>query len=116
MLENFSAFLLSQTEKFDSIFEELCNYKFKTRPVYSASVIRFALPLRYTSIQPYKILQKDLRLPSINTVILKKIFSGAIDAVKCAQTLINEGKISDDICLLLDGCIFRNARNILVVI
>ena len=39
VLENFPAYLLSQTEKFDSIFEELREYKCKKRPVYSASVI-----------------------------------------------------------------------------
>ena len=41
MLENFPAYLLPQTGKFDSIFEELCEYKFKKRSVYSARVIRF---------------------------------------------------------------------------
>ena len=82
MLENFPAYLLSQTEKFDSTFEELCEYKLKKRPVYSASVIQFALLLRYTSIQSYRILQKDFPLPS--TPLLKKICSGAVDAVKCA--------------------------------
>ena len=45
MLENFPAYLLLQTEKFDSIFDELREYKFKKRLVYSASVIRFALLL-----------------------------------------------------------------------
>ena len=98
MLENFPAYLLSQTEKFDSIFEELCEYKFKKKPVYSASAIRFALLLRYTSIQSYRILQKDFPLPSIP--LLMKICSGAIDAVKCTQFLKNERKISKDVCLL----------------
>ena len=80
------------------VFEELREYKFKERPVYSASVIRFVLLLRYTSIQSYRILQKDFTLPSI--LLLKKICSGAIDAVKCARTFKNEGKISEDVCLL----------------
>ena len=100
MLENFPAYLLSQTEKFDSTFEELCEYKLKKRPVYSASVIQFALLLRYTSIQSYRILQKDFPLPS--TPLLKKICSGAVDAVKCAQTLKNEGKICEDVWLLFN--------------
>ena len=68
--------------------------------MYSASAIRFALLLRYTSIQSYRILQKDFPLLSIR--LLKKICSGAIDAVKCAQTLKNEGKISEDVCLLFN--------------
>ena len=33
---------------------------------------------------------------------MHKISSGAIYAVKCAQTLINEGKISSDVCLIFD--------------
>ena len=97
MLENFSAYLLSQNEKFDSIFEELREFKFKKRPVYSASIIQFVL-LRYTSRRSYRILQKDFLLPSIP--LLKKICSGAIDAVHCDQTLKNEGKIFGNVCLL----------------
>ena len=100
MLENFLAYFLSQTEKFDSIFEKLRKYKFKKRPAYSASVIQFALLLRYTSIQSYRILQKDFPLPSIP--LWKKVGSGAIDAAKCAQTLKNEGKRSEDVCLLFN--------------
>ena len=100
MLEDFPAYLLLQTEKIDSIFEKLLEYKFKKRPVYSASADRFALLLRYTSIHSYRILQKDFPLPSIP--LLKRICSGAIDAVKCAETLKNEGKISEEVCLLLN--------------
>ena len=68
--------------------------------MYSASVDRFALLLRCTSIHSYRILQKDFSLPSIP--LLKRICSGAIEAVKCAETLKNEGKISEEVCLLLD--------------
>ena len=101
MLENFPAYLLPQTGKFDSIFEELCEYKFKKRSVYSARVIRFALLLQYTSIQSYRIFQKDIPLPSMP--LLRKICSGAMDAVKCGQTLKNKWKISEDVCLLFNG-------------
>ena len=45
-------------------------------------------------------MQKDFPLLSIR--LLKKICSGAIDAVKCAQTLKSEGKISEDVCLLFN--------------
>ena len=99
MLENFSAYLLSQNEKFDSIFEELREFKFKKRPVYSASIIQFVL-LRYTSRRSYRILQKDFLLLSIP--LLKKICSGAIDAVNCDQTLKNERKIFGNVCLLFN--------------
>ena len=95
MSEDFPAYLPLQTENFDSIFEELLKYKFKKKPVYSASVDRFALLLRYTSIHSYSILQKDFSLPSIP--LLKRICSGAIEAVECAETLKNEGKISEEV-------------------
>ena len=39
ILENFPAYLLSQTEKFDSIFEEPSKYKFKKKLVYPAIII-----------------------------------------------------------------------------
>ena len=45
-------------------------------------------------------MQKDFPLLSIP--LLKKICSEAIDAVKCARTLKNEGKISENVCLLFD--------------
>ena len=56
--------------------------------------------LRYTSIQSYKILLEDFPLPSLS--LLQKIASGTIDVMKCAEMLRNDGKISDDICLLFD--------------
>ena len=34
--------------------------------------------------------------------ILGKISTGKIDAIKCAQVLKKDGKISEDICLLFD--------------
>ena len=39
-------------------------------------------------------------LPSLS--FLLKISSGTTDAVKCAQTLRNEDKISSDVCLTFD--------------
>ena len=39
-------------------------------------------------------------LPSLS--LLHKISSGTIDAVKCAEILRNEGKISSDVCLMFD--------------
>ena len=39
-------------------------------------------------------------LPSLS--LLRKISGGRIDAVKCPQTLRNEGKISNDVCLMFD--------------
>ena len=99
MMENFPVYFQSQDETFSSVFDELREYKFNKRPVYSAKVIRYALFLRYTFIQSYKILLEDFPLPSLS--LLQKIASGTIDVMKCAEMLRNDGKILDDICLLL---------------
>ena len=41
-------------------------------------------------------------LPLSSLPLLHKISSGMIDAVKCAQALKNEGKISNDVSLTFD--------------
>ena len=47
-------------------------------PVYAPDIIRFALMLRYTSVQLYKLLLDEFRLPSLP--LLQKIVTGSIDA------------------------------------
>ena len=43
---------------------------------------------------------EDFPLPFLS--LLSKISKGKIDAIKYAQVLKNNGKISEDICLLFD--------------
>ena len=45
-------------------------------------------------------LLEDFPLPSLS--FLCKISKGKIDAIKYAQALKKDGKITDDICLLFD--------------
>ena len=47
-------------------------------------------------------LLEDFSLPSLS--LLSKIGKGKIDAIKYAQALKKDGKISEDICLLFDIC------------
>ena len=70
------------------------------KPIYSANVIRYSIFLRYTSLQAYKILQKEFPLPSLS--LLSKLCKGGIDAVKCANMLRSSGHISDDVILMFD--------------
>ena len=99
-LNNFPNYIRSEGEKSSSIFEELNKLRFKKRPVYSSSVIRYALLLRYTSLQSYNMLCEHFPLPSVS--LLRKITKGTIDAVKCATKLKMVGKISEDVVLMLD--------------
>ena len=95
MLENFPVYLRTYADNHSSIFEELLQYRFTKKPIYSANIIRYSLLLRYTSIQSYKVLLQDFPLPSLS--LLQKISSGTIDAVKCVNALCIEGKISEDV-------------------
>ena len=100
ILENFLVYLESYIENISPIFDELQKHMFTKKTVYSAKIVRYALLLRYTSIQSYRMLLGHFPLPSLS--LLHKISSSTIDGAKCAQTLRNEGKISTDVCLMFD--------------
>ena len=100
MLINLSTYIKNQNENSGSILEELRELKFKKAPVYSARVIQYALLLRYTSLQAYKLLQEEFPLPSLS--LLEKITKGGIDPVKAAKVLLSKGLISKDIVLIID--------------
>ena len=99
MLENFPSYLESQTENF-SIFDELRKRQFKKNQVYSSEIIQYALLLRYTSFQSYKLLLDEFSLPSIS--LLNKIKEGKIDALKVSKLLLENSSISKDIVVLFD--------------
>ena len=63
-------------------------------------MIRFALHLRYTSLQSYKLLLEKFPLPSIST--LHKIQKGGVDALKAVKKLREEGHMSSDVILMVD--------------
>ena len=76
------------------------HYKPQVRPPYSAELIRFAILLRYTSYQSYKLLLEKLPLPSLS--LIKKLTRGNIDTLKCAKILLQNGSISRDCVLMID--------------
>ena len=92
ILENFPLYLRIYANNHSSIFEELLQYRFMKKPIYSASIIRYSLLLRYRFIQSYKVLLQDFPLPSLS--LLQTISSGTMDAAKCANVLRIEGNIS----------------------
>ena len=83
-----------------TVFDELKEVRFKMSSVYAPDIIRFALMFRYTSVQWYKLLLDEFRLPSLS--LLRKIVTGDIDAAKSSKLLKDEEKISSDICLIFD--------------
>ena len=72
-----------------SFINELENrrhFKPKGRPPYSAAMMRYALLLRYTSLQAYKLLLGKFPLPSIS--LLNKLQTGGLESIKCAKLLL----------------------------
>ena len=104
MLDNFPSYIQNRispglTTIIDEL-RELQYYKPTGRPKYSAAILRYALYLRYTSRQAYKILQEQFPLPSFS--LLRKLHNGGVDPLKAIKLLLNEGSINSDIALLLD--------------
>ena len=105
MLENFPSHIETMVCQNKTVFDELKEVRFKMSPVYAPDIIRFALMLRYASVQSYKLLLDEFRLPSLS--LLRKIVTGDIDAEKSAKLLKDE-KISSDVCLIFDEIYFQN--------
>ena len=73
----------------------------KERPPYSVEMIRHRLYLRHTSFQTYKQLREKFPLPSIS--LLNKIQQGGVNSIKTLKILRENGKISNDCILMVDG-------------
>jgi hypothetical protein len=104
MLENFPTYMRNVAEEnIYSIMNELRkrqHYKPQGRPPFSAELIRYALLLRYTSAQAYKLLLDKFPLPSFS--LLQNLQKGGVDSVKAAKILNEKGEISKDIVLMAD--------------
>ena len=112
MLENFPSYIRNffEVKKLpdDTLSElELIRYK---KPVdkskYSANMLRYALLLRYTSAQAYKPMLQQFPLTSLR--LLKKLTEGGIEPLKATKDLLEQGKISTDVVLLLDEVYLQN--------
>jgi hypothetical protein len=101
MLKNFINYMKCEYENHSSILEEMRRLQFiKSKPIYSADLLRYALLLRYTSFPSYKLLSTEFKLPSAS--FLRKMTSGTIDTLASAQLLKESGKISNDVILIFD--------------
>ena len=74
MMPNLIVYMKQKTEEDKSLLDELESLKFKKRPHYSSHIVRYALELRYTSLQAYKILLREFKLPSVS--FLRSLASG----------------------------------------
>ena len=106
MLENFPDYIRNFQETKDipsDISNKLQEIRFKKpvdRPKYSVNLLRYALLLRCTLTQAYKLLLEKFPLPSLS--LLKKLNKGGMELTKAVKVLLNQGKIGENVVLLLD--------------
>ena len=96
--------------KIKYIFDELKEVRFKMSPVYAPDIVRFVLMLRYTLVQPYKLLLDEFRLASLS--LLWKIVRGDIDTAKSEKLLKDEEKYQVMYVSYLTRCICKSVQNI----
>ena len=97
MLENFPSYLKGKAENL-CFLDELKKHQFQNKQDYSADVIQYALLLRYTSIQLYKLLPEKFPLPSVS--LLNKIKEGKIDSLKVTKLLMENKFIKRYYCFI----------------
>lgn len=90
MLENFVSYTRNLAEQNDSIQEELAKLKHYSSPIYPKSIIRFAIQLRYTSLQAYQLMSEEFPLPSISH--LRNMTSGEL-SLSLTRILLIESKL-----------------------
>ena len=120
MLDNIPPYLQSFKGKQNQLLIEMGNqqhHKAKAHVPFSAELIRLALLLRYTSAQAYRLLQENFPLPSLS--LLQKLRKGNFDAMKVCTYLRENGKLSNDITVMVDEmylrkCVQYSAANLLV--
>ena len=97
MLKNFVSHNKNRSDSFRTILSQLNSiqhYKPQGRPKFSSSMLRYALLLRCTSQQSYKLLLQQCPLPSLS--LSKNIISCFIDSVEAAKLLLEKEAISED--------------------
>jgi hypothetical protein len=100
MLPNFCTHIREQCEQWGDVLDEIQKIRYMKSPTYSASLIRYALMLRYSSLPAYKLMMKEFKLPSLS--LLQKVVAGKLDTMKVAKTLKDKGNISEDIIVMFD--------------
>ena len=109
-----SWFVNGHKAKLDTVLlDELKLYRELYRPTgrspFSVSIIHFALHLRHTSLQAYKLLLEKFAMPSIS--LLNKIQVGGVDALRALKVLREKGRISTDLILMVEEMYLHKAAH-----
>ena len=73
-------------------------------------MLRYAVLLKYTSVQTYKLLLQQF--PLISLSLLKKLTEGGIESLKAAKVLLEQGKIGLVLFCSLVMFIYKKIHNI----
>ena len=73
-------------------------------------MLRYAVLLKYTSVQAYKLLLQQFPLTSLS--LLKKLTEGGIESLKAAKVLLEQGKIGLVLFCSLVMFIYKKIHNI----
>ena len=107
-LENFPAYIRNTTTgNYNELLNELNQrnfYKPLVGPPY-ASVIRYALHLRYTSLQAYRLFFESFPVPYLR--MLNKIQQGGADMLNVLKALHEKGFFSYDCILMINEMYLR---------
>ena len=110
MTESFASYMNQKGEELSVVLKEFNNiqyYKPQGRPKFSSILIQFALMLRYISCQTYKLLLKELPLPSLS--ILKKLTSVEVASLKVAKLLLEKQAVCSGCVLIIDRMYLRKS-------
>ena len=112
-LENFPAHIRNTTtDNYNELLNEFNQRKFykrQGRPL-NASVIRYALPLCYLSLQVYRLFFERFAMPYLSS--LNKIQQGGVDMLNVLKTLHEKGSFSCDCILMIDEMYLRRSCTI----
>ena len=90
--------------------QERQHYKQRGRPSFFAKLIHYALPLRYTSKQAYKLLLEKFPLPSFS--LFEKIQRGGIESNTAAKWLLEKIIFPMTVLMLQKGTQFHSKEDI----
>ena len=96
-------------ESYSSVFEELHEQRF----LKDELIQQILYGTHYSWIYIDTVIQNVIGRLSLT--IFVKISKGKIDGIIYAQALKKDGKVSEDICLLIDEMYLKNVRSILEV-
>ena len=105
MLENFPVYLRTCADNYSSIFELL---RVTSVQIYEKKTFKTEFVVTIHIYPVVQVLLQDFSLPSLS--LLQQVSGGTTDAVKYANALCIEGKMSEDVCMIFDETYLQKSQ------